>query len=152
MHYLEDIYVGLEYQFEEEYTVTEEEIIEIGTRWDPQPFHVDPVAAKESMFGGLVASSAHIFSIYVSLGNKEIDKDKLVTSVSALGFDKLQWHSPVRPNDILKSRYKIIALRKSKSRPNLGVVTSDSAVTNQRGEKVFTLECSFLTPSRDYEP
>ena len=149
MRYFEDLYLGEEVQFEGEYLVTEEEIIEVGERWDPQPFHTDPVAAADSIFGGLVASSAHIFSIWVSIGHADVDKDKKVASVSALGFNNLQWHSPVRPNDVLKSMYKTITLRESRSRPHLGVVVNQCAVTNQSGEDVFTLECSFLVPKRD---
>ena len=49
--------LGLEEKFPEGYLVTEEEIIEFGQRWDPQPFHTDPEAARQSHFGGLVASS-----------------------------------------------------------------------------------------------
>lgn len=152
MRYLEDLAVGEEVQFEGEYLVSEEEIIEVGRRWDPQPFHIDPVAAKESVFGGLVASSAHIFSIWVSFGHAAVDKEKNVASVSALGFNNLQWHNPVRPNDVLRSGYKTLSIRESKSRPGLGIVTTRSKVTNQKGEKVFTLECSFLVPKRDYKP
>ena len=151
MRYFEDLVLGEQVQFEGEYVVTEEEIIEVGRRWDPQPFHIDPVAARDSLFGGLVASSAHIFSIWVSFGHAEIDKDKNTASVSALGFNNLQWHSPVRPNDVLKCRYLATEVRKSKSRPNLGVVTNLCTVTNQRDEEVFTLDCSFLVPTRDYE-
>ena len=151
MYYLEDVYPGLEFQFEDEYQVTEEEIIEVGQRWDPQPFHVDPVAARDSIFGGLVASSAHIFSIWVRIGNAEVDKDKLVAAVSALGFNNLQWHNPVRPGDVLKSGYKVIDVRPSESKPNLGIVNSANEVTNQKGEMVFTLECAFLVPTREYE-
>lgn len=148
MRYFEDLSVGLEATFRDEYKVTEEEIIEVGKRWDPQPFHTDPVAAKESIFGGLVASSAHIFSIYVRIGNTEIDKDIHVAAVTALGFDKLQWHAPVRPGDTLKNRYKVIKSRESKSKPDLGIVTMDSCVFNQNDETVFTLECSVLVKKR----
>ena len=56
MRYLEDISVGDQTCFEGGYHITEDEIIEVGRRWDPHPFHVDPEAAKETIFGGLVAS------------------------------------------------------------------------------------------------
>ena len=146
MRYYDDINLGEEVFFDEEYRVTEEEIIEVGTRWDPQPFHTDPVAAKESMFGGLVASSAHLFSINSAIGNAEIDKDNLIAAVSALGFNNLQWHAPVRPNDVLKSKFTVTAMRESQSRPGLGIITSASEMYNQKGETVFTLECSYLSP------
>jgi acyl dehydratase len=149
MLHFEELSIGVKNIFRDEYLVTEEEIIEVGQRWDPQPFHTDPVAAKESIFGGLVASSAHIFSIYVRIGNVEIDQDVHVEAVSALGFDKLQWQAPVRPNDVLRSGYEVIARRESKSKPDLGIVTMSSRVFNQKDETVFTLECTFLVKKRE---
>ena len=152
MYYFEDLPIGLEVVFEDEYRVTEGEIIEVGQRWDPRPMHTDPVAAKESIFGGLVASSAHIFSIYVRIGNAEVDKDKQSAAVTALGFNNLQWHAPVRPGDVLKSAYTVIAARKSNSRPELGVVTTTCRMFNQRDQTVFTLECSYLIERRSITP
>lgn len=146
--YFEDVSVGLEMTFDGVYHVTEEEIIEVGKRWDPQPFHIDPVAAQDSIFGGLVASSGHVFLIWVSMGNDDVDKDKAIKSVSALGFNNLQWHAPIRPGDAIRSSFRIIEARASKSRPELGVVKSDNRMFNQDNETVFTLECAFLVPKR----
>jgi acyl dehydratase len=53
MKYFEHFTLGLEAEAPGKHIVTEEEIIEFGTRWDAQPFHVDPEAAKDSLFGGL---------------------------------------------------------------------------------------------------
>ena len=146
--YYEDVTLGEEITFDAVYHVTEEEIIEVGNRWDPQPFHIDPAAAKDSLFGGLVASSAHVFAIWVSMGNDDIDKDKAIKSVSALGFNNLQWHAPIRPGDAIKSSFKITEARESKARPELGIVKSDNRMFNQDNETVFTLECAFLVPKR----
>jgi acyl dehydratase len=146
MRFYEELAVGDQCTFDGEYLVTKEEIIEVGERWDPQPFHIDPIAAKDSIFGGLVASSAHIFSIYVSIGHTPIDEAKRIASVSALGFNNLQWHSPVRPNDVLRSSFEIIASRESISKPHLGVVTTRSRIFNQNDETVFTLECVLFVP------
>ncbi|MGB1141669.1 MAG: MaoC/PaaZ C-terminal domain-containing protein [Halioglobus sp.] len=148
MLYYEDVELDKDVTFDAVYHVTEEEIIEVGERWDPQPFHIDPEAAKASIFGGLVASSAHVFVIWVSMGNDDIDKDKAIASVSALGFNNLQWHAPIRPGDAIRSSFRITEKRESKSRPELGVVTSDNRMFNQDGETVFTLECAFLVPKR----
>ncbi len=149
MRYFEELTVGEETSNEGEYLVTEEEIIELGLRFDPQPFHTDPVAAKESMFGGLVASSAHIFSIWSALGNATIDQDKLIGgAVSALGFNNLQWHNPVRPNDVLRRNQVVLAVRESSSKPGLGIITIAETVVNQNDETVFTLESSSLHKQR----
>jgi acyl dehydratase len=148
MLYYEDLVIGHETVFKQEYRVTQEEIIEVAKRWDPQPFHIDPVAAKDSMFGGLVASSAHIFSIWVSFGRTKIDEGKVLAAVSALGFDKLRWHAPVRPNDVLRVGHIITEIRESKSKPGLGIVTIANRVFNQNDETVFTLENTFLIPKK----
>ena len=148
MLYFEDVEMDQEVTFDAVYHVTEEEIIEVGNRWDPQPFHIDPKAAKASIFGGLVASSAHVFAIWVSMGSGDIDKDKAIVSVSALGFNNLQWHAPIRPGDDIKSAFKITEARESKSRPGLGIVNSTNRMFNQNNETVFTLECAFLVPKR----
>jgi acyl dehydratase len=148
MLYFEDVEIDQKVTFDAVYHVTEEEIIEVGNRWDPQPFHIDPEAAKESIFGGLVASSAHVFAIWVSMGSDDIDKDKAIVSVSALGFNNLQWHAPIRPGDAIKSSFKITEARESKSRPGLGIVSSNNRMFNQTNETVFTLECAFLVPMR----
>ena len=151
MLYFEDVELNREVTFAAVYHVTEEEIIEVGNRWDPQPFHIDPEAARESIFGGLVASSAHVFAIWVSMGNDDIDKDKAIASVSALGFNNLQWHAPIRPGDAIKSSFEITEARASKSRPGLGIVNSRNRMFNQNDETVFTLECAFLVPKRPAE-
>jgi len=146
MKYFEDVTVGAERVFEAEYRVSEQEIVDMGQRWDPQPFHTDPVAARASMFGGLVASSAHIFCIFVSFSKGEIDSDKRIAAVSALGFDKLRWHAPVRPGDVLRMRSRVISTRESKSKSDLGIVTVANTIFNQNDEAAFTLESTFLCP------
>ena len=148
MLYFEDLVVGHETVFLEEYFVSQEEIIEVAQRWDPMPFHVDPVAAEDSIFGGLVASSAHIFSIWVSIGRTKVDEDKMLAAVTALGFDKLRWYAPVRPNDILRVGHIVTEIRESKSKPGLGVVTIANRVFNQNDETVFTLDNTFLIPKK----
>ena len=150
MRYYDEVEEGEIIRFEDSYLVTEEEIIEVGKRWDPQPFHIDKEAAKNSMFGGLVASSAHIFSIACRIGNDPVDDDKMIAAVTALGFDKLQWHAPVRPGDRLYCEFSITGLRVSKSRPGLGIVSNDCKVFNQNDETVFTYQCNYLSPTRAY--
>ncbi|RZV56418.1 MAG: acyl dehydratase [Pseudomonadales bacterium] len=148
MKYYEDVEVGDTGVFEQEYAVTQEEIVEVGQRWDPQPFHIDPVAAKDSMFGGLVASSAHIFAIHCCIGTAECDEDKNIAAESALGFNNLQWHSPVRPGDVIRSKYYVMSKRESSSRPSMGVVKTLTTLYNQSDETVFTIETTFLAKKR----
>jgi len=131
------------------YEVTEDEIVEMGTRWDPQPFHTDAEAAKDSIFGGLVASSVHLFAICVKLGSTYPGK---VAAVTALGFKQLQWHSPARAGDVLRLRSTTTGTRVSRSRPECGIVESRSEILNQKEELVFSYQGAALIRRRPDEP
>ena len=147
MKHFEDLEVGV-WQDNGTYEITEAEIVEVAERWDPQPFHIDPVAAAASSFGGLVACSAHLFSITCVLASKVPDERK-IKAVSALGFDKVRLHSPARPGDVLTSRSILVEARVSQSKPHLGVIRSRTELTNQRGEQVYSLEGAALIERRD---
>ena len=78
-------------------TRSRREIVAFGREWDPQPFHVDPETAKESVFGGLIASGGHTVVIWVRLY-----VEALVLGGGGMGspgIDELRWHAPVRPGD-----------------------------------------------------
>jgi acyl dehydratase len=147
MKYFEDFVAGEERTHEGSYTLTEAEIREVGERWDPQPFHIDPVAAETSIFGGLVASSVHLFAILVALGRAQ-PLEHRIAAVSALGFDKLRNHAPARPGDELRSRIKVLEARASKSRPEVGVVRNSGDLFNQHGATVFSWEVAYLVQRR----
>ena len=146
MKFYEDFVVGDDTVGEETYVVTEAEVCEVGERWDPQPFHVDPVAAAQSPFGGLVASSVHLFAIRVALSNRGMGEP--VAAVSALGFDALRLHAPARPGDELRVRVLVLDRRVSSSRPELGIVRTRSELRNQRDELVFSDQSAFLVRRR----
>lgn len=147
MRYFEDFVVGSVDEKSETYPVTQDEIIEMGERWDPQPFHTDPVAATDSLFGGLVACSAHVFAISCALHSKVPDDEK-TAAVSALGFDELRLLAPVRPGDELRARSEITDARLSQSRPGVGIVSSRGELRNQRDEVVFTIASAALIRCR----
>ena len=145
MKYFEHFTLGLEEEAPGRHIVTEEEIIEFGTRWDSQPFHVDPEAAKDSMFGGLVACSVHLFAMAIGLWNRAtVNEEERTAAVSALGFNNMQLKTPARPGDELKSKSTVIERRSSTSKPNLGIVTFRNEVTNQDDVLVFSFENSAL--------
>lgn len=141
----EDYVVGEVMHIAQRYVMTEAEIISMAQKWDPQPFHVDPVAAKESIFGGLVASSAHAFPIFVYLGQQS---GKKVAAISALGFDKIRFTNPMRPGDELRYEYCCLEKRVSTSRPYAGIVRCESRLINQRDEVVFSGEVASLVRRR----
>ena len=143
--YYEDLEVGSTGRGDLTYLVTAEEIMEVGRRWDPQPFHTDPALAKESVFGGLVASTVHLLAMLMSLGIK----GDPTAAVSSLGMTNLVNHAPARPGDELSARNVVTSRRLSNSRPGMGVVTFRNELSNQRGELVFSYEAIALIRCRD---
>jgi acyl dehydratase len=109
--------------------VTESEIIEFAERFDPQPFHIDPVAAEESSFGGLIASGWHTCALYMRLLFDGLIHDS--SSQGSPGMEDLRWLAPVRPGDRLTATYTIEEVAPSSSKPQRGTVTFRSEMTNQ---------------------
>ena len=116
--------------------VTEDKIIGFARRYDPQVFHSDPVAARKTVYGGLVASGWHTAAMTMRL----IVEHYLsrVLSVGSPGVDELRWLKPVRPGDILSVRVSILEARRSASKPDRGVVRSFVEVLNQDMAVVMT--------------
>lgn len=146
MKYYEDLVTGVQITFNSHYDVTEEEIIEVGKRWDSQPFHIDKAAAEESIFGGLVGSSVHVFAIFVAIGDRDIEEK--TAAVSALGFNNMKMRAPIRPGDALRVRYTVTDKRESNSLPHVGVVSISSEMFNQNDEIVFSVDNAFLCKMR----
>ena len=149
VRYLEDYVPGDVVEVDASYLVTEEEILEIGKRWDPQPFHTDREAAAASFFGGLVASSVHLFAASVWLGYQ---MESQAAAVTALGFSELSWHEPARPGDRLRLRAETLHRRESRSRPDCGIVESRSQIFNQDGKLVFSFDGAVLMRKRPLDP
>ncbi|MCX8021812.1 MAG: MaoC family dehydratase [Syntrophorhabdaceae bacterium] len=146
--YFEDYLPGSVYEFGA-YTVEEEEIIAFAKKYDPQIFHVDPVAAKETVFGGLIASGWHTAAITMRLL-----VDHYVSSVAGMGSpgaDSIVWYKPVRPGDTLSIRVKIEEARVSNSKPDRGIVTAYVETLNQRKEVVMTRTAVSILKRRSYK-
>ena len=90
-------------------TVSEEEIVAFGARYDPQPFHADRVAAADSMYGGLIASGVHTMALYMRLFVVGLLSDS--ASLGSTGIDELRWPTPVRPGNTLRARYRVASAR-----------------------------------------
>ena len=136
--YLEDYSIGLETSFGS-YHVTEEEILEFGKRWDPQPFHVDPVAAAASPFGGLIASGWHTCGMAMKLMVEQggISPE---SSMGGAGLRTLSWEAPVRPGDDLRVVVRVLENRPSESKPDRGTVILEVSAFNQDARRVLTFE------------
>ena len=117
--------------------VDKDEVIEFAKRYDPQPFHVDEDAAKQSIYGGLIASGWHTCSMVMRL---MCDSYLLESaSLGSPGLENVRWLRPVRPGDTLTAYRTIEETRVSGSRPDRGIVKTLWEVENQKGELVLTM-------------
>ena len=132
--------------------MSEAEIIAFAKEYDPQPFHVDPVAAKDGPFGGLIASGWQTTSMMMRLLVEHFISPE--SSLGAAGVDEIRWPRPVRPGDTLRVRATVLEARRSNSKPDRGIVRSLAEVTNQHGEAVMRLTAiNFVLPAtRAAEP
>lgn len=132
--YFEDFEPGTTRQLGS-FSLSEEEIIEFAEQYDPQPFHVDPAAARESVFGGLVASGWQTAGMCMRLLVEGMVGD--AASMGAIGLDELTWSAPVRPGDSIYVENEILAVRPSSSRDDRGYVRSRT-VGRRGGEPVIS--------------
>ena len=119
-------------------SVTAQEIKDFAGRFDPQPFHLDEEAGKNSLFGGLCASGWHTCALAMRL-----TVDNMLRHSSRLGspgLDSLKWLKPVYPGDQLSLRHTILESRALRKRPDTGIVRSRWEMFNQRGDKVLEME------------
>ena len=143
--YLDDVRVGQRFETNS-VTVTEAEIIAFAKQFDPQYLHVDPVAAKNSAFGGLIASGFHTLNLAMRLF---FDLKLWPNSVIASpGMEQVKWLKPVRPGDTLSSALEVTDVRASTSKPDRGIVTTDHVCWNQQQETVLTVRCLHMIRRR----
>jgi acyl dehydratase len=114
------------------FSVSEAEIIAFAEQYDPQPFHVDPVAAKDGPFGGLIASGWHTTSLMMRQLVRYFVSPE--SSLGAAGVDDIRWPRPVRPGDALRVRATVLEARRSGSKPDRGIVKSLAELTNSDGD------------------
>jgi acyl dehydratase len=119
------------------FSFTEAEIIDFATRYDPQSMHTDPAWAASGPFAGLIASGWHTVAAMMRL----IVANFLPTNgLASPGIDELRWLLPVRPGEVLAVRGTVTEARRSRSRPDRGLVTSHVEVVNQTGDPVLTVK------------
>jgi acyl dehydratase len=143
--YFEDYIPGSVFEYGT-ITVSEADIIEFGRRFDPQPFHTSLEAAPRGPFGGLIASGWHTASLAMRLF-----VDHYLSGVASLGspgVDELRWTRPVRPGDSLRIRVAVLEARRSRSKPDRGIVRTLIEVLNQDGDVVMSLTAMNLLRCR----
>jgi acyl dehydratase len=143
--YLEDIVTG-ETSAGAPIAMTEAAIIAFAADYDPQPMHIDPIAAAEGRFGGVIASGWHIAALVM--------RDFVVsapfggTALLGMRTDGLTWLLPVRPGDTLRARREVIDVVRSRKRPDQGRILVATKVANQTGAIVMMLETLIQIPAR----
>ncbi|MES2938166.1 MAG: MaoC family dehydratase [Pseudomonadota bacterium] len=118
--------------------VTAEEIKDFAEQFDPQPFHVDEVAGRRSIFGGLCASGWHTCALAMRLTVDNFLRES--SSLGSPGLDNLRWLRPVYPGDTLSLRHTILEARAMRKRVEAGLVLSRWEMFNQDGDKVLQME------------
>jgi acyl dehydratase len=144
--YFEDAVVGQRRQYAS-YTIGEEEIMRFANEFDPQPFHIDKAAAAKSPYGGLIASGWHTCALAMrAVCDGHLAK---AAAMGSPGVDEIRWRVPVRPGDTLTCFVTVIEARPSRSKPDRGVVVSQTEMLNQNGEVVMTMRGMTLMRRRD---
>jgi acyl dehydratase len=123
--------------------VTAQEIIAFAKQWDPQPWHIDEPAAKNSFFGGLTACSAHIFSIFC-ITSQRWQSGVVQQAIAGLGFDEMRMLRPVYAGDTLRCVSTIHETRASQSKPDRGIVVFETQLINQDDVVVFSIKASSM--------
>jgi acyl dehydratase len=146
MRYAEDYLPGSIFDLGEA-TLSEAEIIAFAQQWDPQPFHINPEAAKASMFGGIIASGWQTALVMMRL---LIDRGflSMETSLGSPGHEELRWLQPVRPGQVLRGEAEVHGVKFSKSRPELGFVDTTARFRNAAGEEVYRLRSTAIIKRR----
>ena len=144
MLYFDDIPVGYRSHVGD-YALTAEEIVEVAERWDPQPFHIDEASARASVFGGLVASSLHLFAIATRLF---FDHEDAIAVLAMVSKDQVRLPNPARPGDTISYVTECISRRASASRDDRGIITLADELSNQRGEPLLTQQVTLLVARR----
>jgi acyl dehydratase len=141
--YLDDLHVGQRF-ISGARQVDESQIKAFATEFDPQPFHVDPEAAKATFFAGHVASGWHTAAITMRL---LVESLPLAGGLIGAGGE-ITWPNPTRPGDALHVESEVVELRPSRSRPDRGIATVRSETRNQAGQVVQVFVAKLVVPRK----
>ena len=135
--WIDDIRAGDVSEFGD-YEMVEAEVRAFATAFDPQPFHIDPAAAQDSIFGGLIASGWHTGSAVMRMMVDHYLSPE--SSMGSPGIDEVRWIVPVRPGDRIRVRITVLSVVPSRSKPDRGIVHSLTEVLNQKDQVVMTMK------------
>ena len=155
--YWEDYEVGRKYPLGST-SFTEQEIVDFGRQYDPQPFHVDPAAAKASMFGGLIASGWHTAAVWLRLLVEDRHRrqaelrrrgEMVAKTGPSPGLRNLQWPRPVYAGDTIAYAHEVVELRPLADRGDVGLRVARNTGTNQHGGLVYSVLSSTFIERRE---
>jgi acyl dehydratase len=154
MRFFEDIEIGQRHELGS-FTFTADGIKTFAAQFDPQPFHLDEAAGRNSLFGGLAASGWHVASVCMKLGVAEAQRlardaaargETIAVWGPSPGFRELRWIRPVLAGDTISFACEVETRRTSESRPQWGILQIRHTGTNQRGELAFSFLGTAFVP------
>ncbi|GHU03690.1 hypothetical protein FACS1894205_0660 [Alphaproteobacteria bacterium] len=145
--YFEDYAPGAVYEFAETASLSEAGIIAFANAFDPQPFHIDPVKARSSIYKGLIASGAHTIGVTFAILVKCFISER--ANSGSPGMDEVRWLKPVRPGDTLRVRATITETKPSRSKKDRGAVSVFVETFNQRDEIVLSFKVTYICLKRN---
>ena len=157
MRFFEDIAVGQRRELGS-FTYNADNIKKFAAQFDPQRFHLDEEAGRQSLFGGLAASGWHVGSICMKLlvadGQLQASAatargEEVAVWGPSPGFRDLRWIKPVLAGDTIAYATEVESLRTSEKRPEWGILQAGNTGVNQRGELVFSLLATVFVPRRN---
>jgi acyl dehydratase len=124
------------------------DMIEFAKKYDPQPFHTDPEAASTTHIGELIASGWFTLSVFMRLQcDGLLNRSSIIVSP---GVDNIRWLKPVVAGDLLSATTRVVSTRRSRSKPDRGIVTCDVTIDNQQAQTVATLTTIALFKRREF--
>jgi acyl dehydratase len=159
MRFFEDMEIGARRETGS-FTFTADNIKTFAAQFDPQQFHLDEEAGRQSLFGGLAASGWHVGCVCMKLlvadgqratGEAAARGEKVAVWGPSPGFRELRWIRPVLAGDTVSFSSVVETKRVSDSRPGWGILQARNTGTNQRGEEVYSMLATAFVPMRPAE-
>ncbi len=138
MRYFEDFTEGQVIELGTIPVLSEDEIMAFARQYDPQPFHTDPVAAKDTIYGGLIASGWQ-----TALLTMRLMVDQLLSQTAAQGspgVENIRFLKPVRAGDRLRGRYTVLVAEPSAKKPTRGKILGRTELLDEAGDVVYSMD------------
>lgn len=147
MRYFEDIEIGAIQRFGH-YEVTRDEVLEFAQKYDPQAFHLDDEAAAKTHFGRVSASGWHTCAMTMRMMVDNMLENRQA-GLGSPGVDSIEWLMPVYPGDTLRCESETLEKRRSKSKPEMGIMKGRATVFNQNDEPVMRMKSTGMIAVRN---